>query len=617
MSMGREPIWIVADAADARRLLAEPSRKGRVLGLTPVARAALADAAPNQIDPRSRFTDWAQARTVAAVRRARRKLVAAAAALPGARPIQREIALDLFLRAAYTGYRLWFTLGATGPWMVPAGGGWLRCETRDEAYRALLGHMLAPLVAGQAAALRAHSPPLPGLYRLLRRILLGTACRGRVAFVSGARKGMFGLLDAIAALKSPTRIVIVQAMGGGWRDYLRLARNAWRTLRGARFVDVALLGAPTGDRRAEAERLIAAVDDGVIQAAFGFYRALLACRLAQVAPALADARDIAAAARPLHYLSPDASRLSDLALAEVCGERGTTRWVMSRNTHVPPHSRLAEEGCRGYLLERQPPGLVDRYLFWSPHGAAAARHFLPRENWGAVEPIRAVPVIPSQKVATARTERRVLATDSFAAFWYVHYWIYQTSDEFLAAHIALARVIEQIPDAYLTIRLKAKLELDPAAYQRLLPMSERVRVKSRSAPIVGDILDSDVVVAFRSTTIEEALHARRPVLLWGVSERYRYLPAQTRRPRPGQRSAIYSAATPNDLEVMLRAILDCHSGKALTDAEIAAHVWPPETPSVADLARRLLHEPEPSSDVSRTARHGDSSSWRERDAKQA
>ncbi len=367
------PIWVVATAADARRLAAAAPEGGSVLGLTPVARAALADAAPMPIDPRRNFTDWAQARAVAAVRRARQRLVAAVASLPGARVIQREIALDHFLRAAYTGYRLWFTLGAAGPWMAPEGAGWRRCETREAAYAALLRHMLAPLVAGHERVARAKTPPLPAAYRLLRKLVLLVACRKRIAFVSGARKGMFGLLDAIAAEAASARIVVVQSTGGGWRDYLRLVRNAWRAWRGERFIDVALLAPPREDALAAADQLIEAVGDRVIATAFRFYRALLAYRLAQAQPALADAREILAVASPRHYLSADASRLSDWALAESCGDRGVTRWVLSRNTHVPAGSALAADACDGYFHARHPEGLVDRYLFWTPHGVAPAR----------------------------------------------------------------------------------------------------------------------------------------------------------------------------------------------------------------------------------------------------
>ena len=587
----RKLIWIVADATDARLLLATAC-DGPVLALTPVARAVFVDSGIEQIDPRRRFTDCAQARTVAAVRRARQKLVEAVAALPGARAMQREIALDHFLRAAHTGYRLWFTLGPVGPWMVPEGAEWRHCETRNEAYAALLKHMLAPLVVGQAEVARANTPPLLGLYRALRDALLRRACRGRVAFISGARKGMFGLLDAIAGEAESVRIVIVQSTGGGWRDYLRLVRNVWRVLRGERFIDVSLLAPPRGDMLATAERLIASIDDFVIEAALGFYRELLAYRLAQAEPAISDAGKIVAAVSPRHFASADASRVSDWALLETCGERGITRWILSRNTHVKPLSHLAEDACQSYFSARNPEGLIDRYLFWTPHGAAAAKAMLAPAHHAAIEPVAAMPVMPLAAVVALARTRRIIVADTFAAFWFTHSWAFQTSDEYMDGLVELVRTVEAMPDTTLLIRGKARHELDLKAYHRLLPSSAKVEIKIRDVPFSEDVIASDLLVAFRSTTIEEALHMRRPVLLWGSSSRYCYLPARREVPRLGDRGTLYTATTAAELARLLPAILDQHAGKALTDAEIAPHVWPRGTPGISELARRMLSAPQ-------------------------
>ncbi len=581
------PIWVVNDAADARRFLADGARGRRVLALTPVARAALLAADVEWVDPLQHFTDWAQARAVVAIRRARQQLVAAAAALPGGRAIQREIALEHFLRAAYTAYRIWFTLGAVSPWMVPEPSGWRRCETRDEAYRALLEHILAPEVAGQAQAARSQTPPLPALYRALRGAVLRACSRNRVGFVTGARKGMFGLLDAIAAEPTPARIIVVQTIGGGWRDYLRLARSAWRALRGERFVDVSLLAAPRGAEEAAADRLVSAIDDRVIAAALGFYRTFIAYRLAQVGPALADARAILAAAAPRHYLSSEASRLSDWALAEASGEAGVARWVFSRNTHVKPTTRMAEDACHGYFLARHPEGLVDRYVFWSPHGAAAARAILPRERHDSIEAIAAIPVTGAA-ARQSSAPRRVLLADSYATWWFTHSWSFQTSDEFLASLSDLISVVEQLPRTHLLVRAKRKRELDIPEYETLVPASDRVAIKIRDVPFNQDLLDSDVLVAFRASTIEEALHARRPVLLWGGSARYRYLPARTKPPTTADRGVVYAADDRQALAVMLPAILEAHGGRPLTDQEIAPHVWPSGTPGISEYARRML-----------------------------
>jgi hypothetical protein len=292
------------------------------------------------------------------------------------------------------------------------------------------------------------------------------------------------------------------------------------------------------------------------------------------------------AARPSHLVSPDMSRMSEWAMAEACGISGATRWVMSRNTHVPNVSRLARDGCEGYFCARHPEGMVDRFVFWTPHGAAAARAFLPASKQGTIEAVTAVPVAPSS-APSARSCRQVLLADSYAAYWFPHCWAFQTSQEFLDSLDALRRAVEALPDATLLVRAKAKRELDMAQYEALVPRSDRVSIKIRDVPFRKDLEDSDVLVAFRATTIEEALHARRAVLLWGGSARFRYLPACTEPPRSDDRSAVYAANDERHLMALLPAILDAHAGRPLTDAEIAPHVWPEGTPNIRDLAIRM------------------------------
>ncbi len=206
----------------------------------------------------------------------------------------------------------------------------------------------------------------------------------------------------------------------------------------------------------------------------------------------------------------------------------------------------------------------------------------------AIGSVAAVPVAPAAAGGPSPRPRRIIVADTYAAFWFTHSWAFQTSDEYLDGLAELIHAVEALPDMTLLIRAKAKHELDLAAYRKLLPASAKVEIKIRDVPFRDDLAASDLLVAFRSTTIEEALHARRPVLLWGGTARYRYLPARSEPPRPGDRGALYAAASAADLARLLPAILDQHAGRPLSDAEIAPHVWPNGTPGIADLARQML-----------------------------
>ena len=86
-----------------------------------------------------------------------------------------------------------------------------------------------------------------------------------------------------------------------------------------------------------------------------------------------------------------------------------------------------------------------------------------------------------------------------------------------------------------------------------------------------DLAKANLLVSYASTTIEEALYAHRPVLLWGGSQRYKHLPARRENPTEHSRSAVYAPKSEEDLLPMLTTILECHAVKPLTDDELKGH----------------------------------------------
>ena len=100
---------------------------------------------------------------------------------------------------------------------------------------------------------------------------------------------------------------------------------------------------------------------------------------------------------------------------------------------------------------------------------------------------------------------------------------------------------------------------------------------------------ADLVIAVFSTTIMQALHTRKPVLLWGGTKRYEYLPARRTFPTREDRAAVYTVDRVKDLGPMIEAILDAHAGIPLTDEELEGLVWSAsaDIPTVSELAQAI------------------------------
>ena len=95
-----------------------------------------------------------------------------------------------------------------------------------------------------------------------------------------------------------------------------------------------------------------------------------------------------------------------------------------------------------------------------------------------------------------------------------------------------------------------------------------------------------MLISYSSTTIEESLYARKPVGLFGGSNRYYHLHGSSQFPNKNNRNAVYHL-TENNLLSMLDSILDSHKDSLLTDKELDGYVWPTSVPDYQQFIQYL------------------------------
>jgi len=578
---------VLVTRADWQNLTAaEVPAFDHILALTPNAHSVAKDGPWPVIDAMSRYTDCAEARTVARVTKARR---AAIAALALTSPAEREIVIDQINRVAYGAWRLWYSLGAKGPWLVPAGDDFILESDRMGAFRSVVRHFLMPKIAGERKAACITPPPFAAIYRLLRRLALRRYRHSQARFVLGTAKEQFGLFQEFGEQGLVVRSLVVSLPRAGWREYLKLGREIIRAANPHGMVQVSMVDIPNHKAgRQLADRAITSMSDPVIRFPLELYRSLLEYKFSRLSSLLRDAERIVASYDPHAFIAAEVSHIQSYVLAEACGDVGKRRVIMSRNALAPPEGSLAYDSCVGYLKARYPDGLVDEPLVFSPAGARAAKIALSEAVRTRIRPIVARPVAPPE--ARPPGERIILLADTYAAWWFPHSYVFLTGDAFVAVARALAQAVGQLKDTQLIIRAKHKPECDLEALTKLVVPPPNCEIKMRDVPFGKDLALADLLVSFHSTTVEEAIFARKPVLLWGATSRYNFLPARDEPPTMDDRSVIYRARKAAQLPGMIEAILDAHTGRALEDAEIAPYHWPAETPGIDVLARELASQ---------------------------
>ncbi|MDC3131991.1 hypothetical protein OA492_03655, partial [Pelagibacteraceae bacterium] len=99
-------------------------------------------------------------------------------------------------------------------------------------------------------------------------------------------------------------------------------------------------------------------------------------------------------------------------------------------------------------------------------------------------------------------------------------WIYENSFEYIKNINYLIKKIDKFNNVKLVIRLRENLELDYRLTKLLFAKSKNVIIKLNGS-FYDDVLNSDLIISYSSTVIEEALYLRKPVALFG-NDYYRH-----------------------------------------------------------------------------------------------
>ena len=235
------------------------------------------------------------------------------------------------------------------------------------------------------------------------------------------------------------------------------------------------------------------------------------------------------ALRPSLVMSPYAADVHTL-VGSVCKRRGVPGVMVTHGTHIPPKNEL--ERIEQWRLSQ---GLMlaptyEYTLAQSPWASRHAEHFElggSALNTGPVLFSRTDPArgeaLRSQLNIEPDTRLIVYAVTQKKRSS-VRFHVFESEDEYVEAMSDLVRVVNGLDGYHLLIKLHPASELTDEDVRALLPPTDRMSVHRKTA--FGDVLSAaDVLVSYSSTTIEEALLSRIPVVLFDRWRRYRHVDA--------------------------------------------------------------------------------------------
>jgi hypothetical protein len=216
-------------------------------------------------------------------------------------------------------------------------------------------------------------------------------------------------------------------------------------------------------------------------------------------------------------------------MAEIASINNVPSIMVSHGSHVPPSNRFEniEWGEHG-------SGLMDTLYKYLAVQSPCALEYLRKKRSGSAQVItgrllftkikdRSQKENVKKRIVSRHYDKKIiLHAGTPKPFQSSRPYVYETVDEYINNINSLIKVVERIKDVYLIVRFRPSNYLKLNDFAELLNKSDCYSVHSEGS-FADYLAVADILISYASTTIEEALQNRIPVLMYDPQNRYRHI----------------------------------------------------------------------------------------------
>jgi hypothetical protein len=466
-----------------------------------------------------------------------------------------------------------------GHCLLPDGKHWVRMDDPKEIHQLLLENLKPQIQKTMMPATGV--PVFPLFVRMINELAL-SSWKGRplVCFSDYS----YGLNKLRYNKNFNMYSLSMRSADGGWKDLILTMKFLWDSLINKKTSTMIIVPDYLNESATAVQRVLKTINDPISWMGIKIIYDPLVMTTSLFDGSIEDIKKTLGKLKPKQIVAGQLRWWTPPVLAEVGKKYNIPVTLISHGSHPVPDSSVAafehQENAQGLLISP----LSDKTFLQSPHAEAYALK-LNCTNGHRSKPIQWGIGKISEHTSNSQM-RYILHAGTYKQWLTPRPWIYETPDEFIKGLTSLILATSNLNNTKLVVRIRPQPDCSLTDLQKLLPKLDHYEIKS-SGSFLDDMSKADLLVSWSSTAIEEGLHLRKPVLLWGGSNRYFHLPPCRKFPTPQNRSEVYAPETEEDLSRMIEAILESHVGIPLTDDELKKHVWPDTTPGVDEFSRQL------------------------------
>ncbi|MBC8490407.1 MAG: hypothetical protein H8D45_30705 [Bacteroidetes bacterium] len=575
--------------SDVDQFLIDKPVVGKIYPLTPDAKAALLGKTDlTMLDPLDFFTDYSHRRVIASVRSIERKIHPLIQNDKILSRASKETLISLMHVSLSSCFYLLYLLRGTGPWLLYDGNSWVRVEKLDTAVNILFKRIV--LQKTGVFQIGQNKDQIGKTFiKLFNWLILIKIKNNQCFWTTGQGYGLNNITENLLTVDRNNKVLYaVQADRKSLFRSLKSVISLYTSFSQRSFVLISPVREPVSDYMDYLDNLFETTDDSRLKPFIIPLKLYLNKCIVYTESLVDDTKRIIKNIGPKKIIAHHLRWLDASIVGHCASELGIDTILISHGSH-PPSENVTSE----YELND-----LARGLFISPLAAKSIA-----QSTNAAQSINSKSNVPKiinyQPImwgwgnlgSVKRTNKKfqILHAGTYKVLG-VRPWIYETSNEFVHGLQQFVQAVSSIEDIDLIIRIRSLPECDISSLEKLLPNTDNCQIKTGGS-FQDDLSDADLLVSYSSTTIEEALYARKPVALFGGSDRYRHLPGSSTLPDMNNRSAVYHL-TKENMSEMLEAIIAVHSNKPLTDSEVSDYVWPDSVPGIDTFVSNLIKKEE-------------------------
>ena len=272
--------------------------------------------------------------------------------------------------------------------------------------------------------------------------------------------------------------------------------------------------------------------------------------------------------------------LDGIALASSAKLNNINVFLISHNSHS-----ITKDSFANFIQKNNAYGLIESHLATKTIVQSPTALNFMKKNFPHSALIKTKPIMWANYTIRRYEEIKtntfnILYVDTIKNLSRIPY-IYESSFDYINNLIRILKVIDCLKKIKFTIRFRASIDISIETMFDIFSKYQNVEINTKGS-FLADIKKSNLLISHSSTTIEESLHERVPVALYGGKNKYYHLEGTEIPPTEHNRNAVYHI-NDNNIKKMILSIIKYHSNNLLTDKELFNYVWLDDSKNVRGL----------------------------------